>query len=518
MKIVTAEEMRQIDQDCASSGLPTGVLMENVGKAVAEETRRILGALDRQNILFLIGPGNNGSDGLVAARYLHDWGAKVSVYLCSPRAPDDQNLELARQRGVNCIEAARDENLGEFDELLVSASCIIDGLLGTGKLRPLQGIFKQVLERVSTTREKKGTLRIIAIDLPSGMDADSGAVDPACLYADNTVTLAFPKLGLFSFPGAARVGKLTIADIGIPSNMAEAVMTELITAEWAKTVLPERPLNANKGSFGKVLAVAGSINYIGAAYLACSGAMRVGAGLVTLATAHSLQPILAAKLTEATYLPLPESQPGIIAPEAAELIRQQFGQYHVLLMGCGLGQSQSAMKFISSVLLRANLPALVLDADALNTLAQIPGWWQELTNDAILTPHPGEMARLGGLSVDEVQSDRVGIASKYAREWHKTIVLKGAHTVIAAPDGRCRISPGANPGLASAGTGDVLTGAIAGLLAQGLPLFDAAALGVYLHGEAGETVRSMVGDTGMMATDLLPALPLAIKQLKTGQN
>jgi len=518
MKVVTAEQMRQIDRDCANAGLPGSVLMENAGKAIAEEARRILGALDRQNILVLIGPGNNGGDGLVAARYLHDWGARVSIYLCSPRAPDDRNLGLARQRGITCVEASQDANLDRFEELLAPASCIIDGLLGTGKLRPLQGTFKQVLERASYAKRKNDGLRIIAIDLPSGMDADSGAVDPACLYADNTVTLAFPKLGLFSFPGAGRVGKLTVADIGIPAAMAAAITTELITAQWAKSVLPERPPNANKGSFGKVLVAAGSINYIGAAYLACSGAMRVGAGLVTLATAHSLQTSLATKLTEVTHLPLPESQPGIIAPEAAELVRQQFGQYNVLLMGCGLGQSQSAMKFISSVLLQANLPSLVLDADALNTLAQIPGWWQELTGDAILTPHPGEMARLGGLTIDEVQSDRAGTASRYAQEWHKTIVLKGAHTIIAAADGRCRISPVANPGLATAGTGDVLSGAIAGLLAQGMPLFDAAALGVYLHGEAGETVRAMMGDTGMTATDLLPALPRAIKQLKTGQH
>jgi len=307
-----------------------------------------------------------------------------------------------------------------------------------------------------------------------------------------------------------------VADIGIPPHLAESVTEELITARWARTILPERPLLANKGSFGRVLVVAGSINYIGAAYLACSGAIRVGAGLVTLATAASLQPILAAKLTEVTYLPLPESQPGIISPEAARLVRQESGHYNVLLIGCGLGQSQSAGRFIRSVLLHAksSLPGLVLDADALNTLAKVPGWWQRLAGDAILTPHPGEMARLVGLSVDEVQSDRVGIAKKAASEWHKTVVLKGAYTVVAAPDGRCRVSAVANPGLASAGTGDVLVGVIAGLVAQGLSLFDAAAGGVFLHGEVGEVVRARLGDAGMIASDLLPVLPLVIKQLK----
>ena len=513
MKILTAEQMRQIDQECARLGTSTSVLMENAGKAVAEETRRRLGNMESQHILCLIGPGNNGGDGLVAARYLHDWGARVSLYLCSQRPSEDTNLKLVQERSLTCIDAAQDKNLKKFDGLLASATGVIDALLGTGRMRPLKGVFRQVLERVGTAK-KNQNLDIIAVDLPSGLDADSGAVDPACLYADMTVTLAFPKLGLFSFPGAERVGKIKIADIGIPEHLADSVMTELITSDWARAVLPERPLNANKGSFGRVLVAAGSINYIGAAYLACNGALRVGAGLVTLATAISLQPILASKLTEVTYLPLPESQPGIISAEAAEIVTRQFGQYDVLLLGCGLGQSQSAKEFVSS-LFGKDVPALVLDADALNILANIPDWWQRLPDGAILTPHPGEMARLCGLSVEEVQADRSGIARRFAAEWRKSIVLKGAHTVIAAPDGGCRISPFANPGLASAGTGDVLAGAIAGLVAQGLSLFDAASLGVYLHGEAGEMIRNMLGDAGMIATDLLPALPVVIKQLKS---
>ncbi len=516
MKILTVDQMRQVEQDGAKIGVSTDMLMENAGKAVAEEVRQILGTIDKQGILILVGPGNNGGDGLVAARHLHDWGAKATVYLCAQRAENDANLGLVQERGIACIEATQDEGMGRLSELLSSASAAIDALFGTGKTRPLSGIFTQVLEKVSWARRKYPGLRIIALDLPSGLNADTGDVDPACLYADYTITLGFPKPGLFNFPGVERIGKLTIVDIGIPTYLAEQATTELITGEWASLVLPKRPLEANKGSFGRVLVTAGSINYIGAAYLACSGAIRVGAGVVTLATATSLQPILASKLTEVTYLPLPESQPGIISLKAVKLIRQQLNYYKVLLLGCGLGQSQSVMQFIKAILVRLKLalPFLVLDADALNTLAKIPSWWQELTDDAILTPHAGEMARLTGLSIDDVQSDRVGTAKRAALEWHKTIVLKGAGTVIAAPDGRCRISPIANPGLASAGTGDVLTGAIAGLVAQGLSLFDAAACGVYLHGKAGEVVKAELGDAGMIASDLLPVLPLVIKQLK----
>ena len=516
MKIVTAEQMRQIDERCADIGLTTEVLMENAGKVVAEEVRQILSTTGEQHILILVGPGNNGGDGLVAARYLHDWGARVSLYLCSRRPADDRNLKLVQERGIASIDANQDENLDQFNELLSSATVVIDALFGTGRSRPLHGIFGQVLDRINGARSKQPQLRVIALDLPSGLDADTGAVDPACLYADYTITLGFPKMGLFNFPGAKRAGKISIADIGIPLSVAELVTTELITDEWSKSALPKRSLDANKGSFGRILVVAGSINYIGAAYLACSGAIRVGAGLVTLATAGSLQPILASKLTEVTYLPLPESHPGIIAPEAAKLIHQQLDHYNVLLLGCGLGQSQSVTRFVAATILQSRkaLPSLVLDADALNTLAQIPNWWQQMASDAILTPHPGEMARLTGVSVGEVQSDRVSITRKVAQDWNKTIVLKGAYTVVATPNGKVKVSSIANPGLASAGTGDVLTGAVAGLVAQGLSCFDAAALGVYLHGEAGEMVKGRLGDAGMIATDLLPVLPLVIKRLK----
>ncbi|MDP3880242.1 MAG: NAD(P)H-hydrate dehydratase [Dehalococcoidales bacterium] len=520
MKILTVEQMRQAERDSARIGLPASQLMENAGKAVADEVRRILGAVNRQCILVLVGPGNNGGDGLVAARHLHDWGARVELYLFGQRSPDDRSFEMVRERGITCVDAALDKNQNRLSSLLETATAVIDAVFGTGKSRSLADNFVAVFERVNETRKKRHALRIIALDLPSGLDADSGSVDAACLYADDTITLGFPKPGLFNFPGAERAGRITVADIGIPAYLAEEEAAELITADWVESVLPGRPLGANKGTFGKVLVMAGSLNYIGAAYLACDGAMRAGAGLVTLATATSLQPVLAAKLTEVTYLPLLESSPGIIAAEAAAMINQELKNYDVFFLGCGLGQSPSVRQLVKSVLFRQKpAPArLVIDADGLNTLAKTVRWWQRLPGDAILTPHPGEMARMTGLSIDEVQSDRASITVRLAQQWQKTVVLKGAYTVIASPEGQIRISPAANPGLASAGTGDVLGGVIAALLAQGLNPFDAAACGVYLHGAAGELVRNRLGDTGMIATDLLPALPLAIKQLKENRG
>ncbi len=520
MKVVTIDQMQEIERRAASLGLTVEALMENAGRAVAEEIKKIVGSVTGKRILALIGPGNNGGDGLVAARYLDDWGAEVNLYLCRPRSPDDKNLRLVKDKGIFTAIGEKEENLDTLSELLSSADLVIDAIFGTGKSRPIEGIFKQVLGKVMETKAKRPELTIIAIDTPSGLDANTGAVDPVCPFADVTITLGYPKAGLFNFPGADRTGKLIVVDIGIPSVLAEEVKTEVMTLDWLKKILPKRPASANKGSFGRVLVIAGSINYIGAAYLACMGAVRVGSGLVTLATAKSLQPILAAKLTETTYLPLPEAERGIIASEAISIVQQGLANYDVLAMGCGLGQSQPIKEFVQSLLFNLSqspVPALVLDADALNILAQIPQWWLKLKRDGVLTPHPGEMARLAGLSVEMVQQDRLQIAIKKAKEWGKTIVLKGAYTVIASPDGRAHICPIANAGLASAGTGDVLTGAIAGLIAQGLPLFEAASCGVYLHALAGEKVKAELGDAGMLASDLLPVIPRIIKEVKEGK-
>ena len=517
MKLVTVDQMRQLELAAAEIDLPPDVLMENAGLAVAEEVRKLCGNVAGSPILVLVGPGNNGGDGLVAARHLDDWGAQATVYLCSRNTEGDDNFSLIVERDIPVARAEDDEGLSVLDDALSSAEVVVDALFGTGRLRSLEGAVKSVLDLVSMVRASRPQLTVVAVDLPSGLDADTGAADPACLSADATITLGCPKVGLFGFPGAERVGKLIVADIGIPQSLAYDISTELITPDWVASVLPPRPLNANKGSFGKVLVASGSTNYIGAAYLACTAAHRVGAGLVTLATARGLQPILAAKLVETTYLPLPEADAGIIGHEAASILVEQAKVYDALLMGCGLGQHPSTMDFVREALSSLPTPvgqALVLDADALNTLAETPDWHQRFDAQAVLTPHPGEMARLTGLSVDEIQADRIEMARRFAAKWRKVVVLKGAYTVIAAPDGQARLNPMANPGLASAGTGDVLSGAIVGLLAQGLSPFNAACCGVHLHGMAGDMVRQDLGDAGMLASDLLPRLPVAIKKLK----
>ncbi|MBM3157059.1 MAG: NAD(P)H-hydrate dehydratase [Chloroflexi bacterium] len=518
MRLVTTEEMRRLEQRSVEAGVSLDMLMENAGLAVAEEVGKLRGgSVAGCPIVILCGPGNNGGDGLVAARHLYEWDAEVSLFLYKRRTEDDKNYKLLQERGFSSVDIEKDEGMSRLKEALASSEIVIDALFGTGTLRPLQGAIRELAEQVRKAKQSRPQLMVVALDLPSGLDADSGAIDPACLTADVTITLGYPKVGLFSFPGAERVGRLIVADIGIPRNLAEDIKTGLITSEWVRSVLPRRPLDANKGSFGKVLASAGSVNYIGAAYLACAAATRVGAGLVTLATARSLQPILATKLNEVTYAPLAEAEPGVVSAEVAPVFVEQLREYDVLLMGCGMGQHESTAKFIRDTLfsLAPIMPrGVVLDADALNALAKQNKWWQKMDYQAILTPHPGEMARLTGLTVTNVQAERLKIARGSAAEWGKVVVLKGAYTVIAAPDGRAKLNPSANPGLASAGTGDVLSGTIAGLLAQGLSPFDAACCGVYLHSMAGDAVKAELGDAGMVASDLLPVLPRAIRKLK----
>ena len=517
MKIVTAEQMREIDRKAAEMGISPASLMENAGRAVAEATRDFVDYIVGKRVLVLAGAGNNGGDALVAARYLHEWGAEVSVFPLSERSAEDKNLDLLKQHSVSITHLERGAKLARLKELLSKTEIVIDGILGTGRARAIEGDFKDVLSRVNQEKLKRPALIIVAVDIPSGLDADTGAIDHSCPAVDLTVTLGLPKPGLYNFPGASRVGKVVIADIGIPEDLSRPIQTELITKEWARLALPARPANANKGIFGRVLAVVGSENYIGAAYLACMGAARVGAGIVTLSTAKSLQPTLASKLTEATYAPLPESGKGTLSDKASAAILSILPYYRVLLMGCGIGQHARTKEFVKSIVagLPEKPPALVLDADTLNILSEIQDWWQKLPPSTILTPHAGEMARLTGNTIEEVQADRLNVCRRAAMDWKKIVVLKGAFTVIAEPGGHARISSATNAGLASAGTGDVMAGAVAGLAGQGIPLFDAATLGVYLHAAAGEMARSEMGDAGMLASDLLPLLPRAIKALKS---
>jgi hydroxyethylthiazole kinase-like uncharacterized protein yjeF len=538
MKITSTEQMRAIEKEADAQGFTYSTMMENAGRAVAQEIQKRLETAGRE-ILILVGPGNNGGDGLVAARYLHDGEAKVHLYLWKRDTKDDENFRLTQERNIASTSAAKDKNLKKLRKLLSGANIVVDALLGTGVTRPIGGALEGILDTLQDARASGGAPLVVAVDVPTGADCDSGTVDPATVAADLTITLALPKRGFYAFPAADYLGDLVVCDIGIPAALTEDLTLGLVDANVAAGLLPRRPRNAHKGTFGKALIVAGSPNYTGAAYLASAAATRVGTGLVTLCLAQSLFPILASKLTEVTFLLLPHDL-GVLVPQATTLIEEKLPEYDALLVGPGLGSEDSTVEFVHLLLRmqahgrrrhlgfvsseegsvsqeeeQKKLVPLVIDADGLNALARVPRWWESLTARAVLTPHPGEMSRLIDCSLEEVESDRLGTAQKAAEEWQQVVVLKGAFSVIAAPDGRVAVCPFANPGLATAGTGDVLAGSIVGFLAQGLPLYEAALLGAYAHGAAGEAATAALGNAGTVASDLLPLLPQVLKKLRS---
>ena len=511
MHIVTVAEMRELETRADHEyGLTSHILMENAGKSAADilvaHINRIRSVAELE-FLILVGPGNNGGDGLVMGRYLEKWGGLVSLYRWK-----EQRLAID---GEDVPEKDTQEKL---EEKFQRASYVLDALLGTGVSRPLPESMRSLLGRVRQEREKRDSLRVVAVDLPTGMNADTGEVDPGTILADITITLACPKQGCFFFPGREYIRKLYVGDIGLPAELEEHLHSEMLTGPLVKKILPKRPLDSNKGTFGKVMLLCGSPAYPGSAFLAGSGAGRVGAGLVTLAVTKEMHPIYASAFHEATFVLLPDENAESF--ERSSELLDHLGGYRSLLIGPGLGQGASISEVILQILeqLRAmtdeQRPRLVIDADGLNNLSALERWWTLLPADTVITPHPGEMGRLcNGLKVSGGNIDRLELARSKAMEWQVTLVLKGACTIIAEPDGHIRINWLANPALATAGTGDVLAGMIAGLLAQKITPFDAASAGVYLHTAAAELVSAEIGHAGLLASDLLPKIPRAIARL-----
>lgn len=537
-KIVTVEEMRAVEKAVDAGGLTYDAMMANAGRAVAEAIRARLADVAGKRVTVLAGSGNNGGDGLVAGFHLAEAGAQVSVYLTKERPENDENLKRLKERGILIAVAHQDQRWRVLKNLVASADIVLDSLLGTGFRLPLSGEAKEVLEVVQGVLAKRERLPfVVAVDCPSGLDCDSGEVASESLRADLTVTLAAAKSGLLRFPGAGYVGELVIADIGVASDQAElkAINLELASAEMIRPWLPDRPRDAHKGTFGRALIVAGSVNFPGAVVLAGESAYRVGAGLVTLAVPSEIQSSLVPRLPEATWILLPHEL-GAISEEAAEVLEEDLAKSQALLVGPGFGQDSVTAEFLKRLLreertaahtrigflhgegqLEAEpprLPPTVLDADGLKLVTQIPEWWKRLPRATVLTPHPGEMAVLTGETKESIQADRVQTARHWAAEWGHVVVLKGAFSVVASPDGAAAVLPFATAALARAGTGDVLAGAIVGLLAQGVLPYQAAVLGAYLHARAGEIAAEELETTAsVLAGDVADALPAALSEL-----
>jgi NAD(P)H-hydrate epimerase len=520
-KLLTISEMQAVEAAADAAGVSYAQLMENAGRAVAEAVLARLGDdLDVHKIAVLCGKGNNGGDGLVAAHYLSNTGARVTVYGAQPFDEADAKIKRLREKGVFLADSANDQRWRVLNNLLNSATVVIDAVFGTGARWPLGGPGAELLKEATLILNAR-TPRpfVVAVDCPSGLNCDTGALDALALPADVTVTFAAAKHGHFAFPGADVLGELLIAEIGIPPELLAKYQVELAEESAVRAFLPPRPRNAHKGTFGKALIIAGSFHYTGAAYLAGAGAYRVGAGLVTISVPDEIHAIVATQLPEATWL-------------ARDEVLAAVPNYTACLIGPGLGTGREASELLQKLLkgtnppkmgfgghgseskLSAPLPPLVVDADALRLLAALPNWPETLPPNSILTPHPGEMAALTGMDKTELQTDRVATALKYAQLWGHVLVLKGAFTVIAAPDGRATVLPFATAALARAGTGDVLAGMIVGLLAQGLAPYSSAVTAAYLHARAGELAAQTHGQTASVsARDVAEMVAKALAEM-----
>lgn len=517
MRVVSAKTMQELDRrTIAECGVPGLVLMENAGGGCADLIDRQYGEGTGRRAVVIAGKGNNGGDGYVIARHLREKGWQAAIFVVARREEvrGDALANLERLDGVTVTFCPERGMLGHYVTVLQDADVVVDALFGTGLASVLTGATAEAVTLVNAAGRP-----VVSVDIPSGIDATTGEVHGCAVRAEITVTFAFPKLGHVLYPGTDHTGRLEVVDIGIPPELASAAPTvEFLTAGDVGLLLRRRDRTAHKGMFGHALIIAGSAGKTGAAAMAANSAVRSGAGLVTLAVPASLNAILEIKTTEAMTIPLPDGGRGFLGDADQTFIDNTLAGKDAVAIGPGLATHPETVLLIEKLVGNINLP-LVIDADGLNALATAPTVLDRRRSPVvILTPHPGEMARLTGLSVPQVESDRLGVAGELARRHRVHVILKGARTVIAAPDGRMAVNGSGNPGMASGGMGDVLTGALVALLAQGYEAFAACRLGVFLHGLAADLVAADKGEIGISAVDVQERLPHAFKNLIEGSE
>lgn len=516
MKLVTVAQMRAIEQEADSRGLSYARMMENAGRGLAE----IVHAMGQENgwdeVVGLVGSGNNGGDTLVALTWLAGSGWQTHAYLANRKSKDDELVRRYLDAGGDITDSENDTDFVALQRFFETSDVLLDGLLGTGIKLPLKTGVAGLLRHANAIISQMDLPPfIVAVDCPSGLDCDTGAAAPESVRADLTITMAAVKHGLLKLPAFELVGELRVVDIGLPEDLKSynEIAAEVADRGLVSTLLPDRPLDSHKGTFGTAFVVAGSTSYTGAAYLAGKAAYRVGVGLVTMAVPQPLHTALAGHLPEAIWVALPHED-GFASERAGGVILENLDRATAVLIGPGLGNKLTTRIFIKSILSSVKIP-LVVDADGLRHLGQIKDWHKKLFAPAILTPHPGEMSMLTGLSTEAIQSNRQEAACKYAKEWGHVVVLKGAFTVIASPDGRMTVIPVATPALARAGSGDVLAGLIVGLRAQGLAAYDAAVAGAYIHARAGLLAAEVQGtEASVLAGDLLEVVGEILSELE----
>ena len=516
MKLVTAGQMQDLDrrtiQECGISGI---VLMENAGRGAAELLARHFPVARAGWVAVLAGSGNNGGDGFVIARHLKNWGIQAKVYLFSSiddvKGDAGTNLQIWLTMGGELVEVIYKGDFARIKKEFSGASLMVDAIFGTGLNSEVKGLLKETISFVNSLPQP-----VMAVDIPSGLDATGGQVLGDAIRADLTATFGLAKIGQVIEPGAGYVGQLEVIDIGIPRHLIEEadIKTHLIDQDELDVgLLAPRPAQAHKGDYGHLFVLAGSPGKTGAAAMVCQGALRTGAGLVTLGIPASLNPILEAKLTEAMTAPLPDAGTGYLSADAWGRVQQLLEGKTALALGPGISTESQVQEMILKLLPEVTLP-LVIDADGITALASRPEILKQCRGSVVLTPHPGEMARLAGITTQQVQADRIGVAKACATSHNCIVALKGNRTVIATPEQEVYINPTGNPGMASGGTGDVLTGMIGGLMAQGLPPLAAAQWGVYLHGLAGDMAAQELGEISLIAGDIIDYLPDALGEVK----
>lgn len=514
MKALSAAQMQAIDrQTIGDMGIPGVVLMENAGRGVAAVITQRFADAPVKKALILAGKGNNGGDGFVVARHLLDGGWQVQTLVLAERTAVSGDaavyLRALEHCGGEVCFAPDALTLDSYLATVEPPAVLVDAIFGTGLAKPIEG---HCLAAVAWLNRQETF--VVAVDIPSGVDASTGRVLGTAVTADLTVTLAFPKIGLVSYPGAGLVGELVVVEIGVPAKIKAGLTSDcvLVDAAEARKILPMRDPEGHKGTFGHLLVLAGSLGKCGAAVMSAEAGLRCGAGLVTLGCPLSIQPTVAARLAEVMTAPLADCG-GEVSMQALDQANSLMVDKQAVALGPGVGLGREAAALVRHVVQASDLP-LVIDADALTALnGHLEALAQRTNREIVLTPHPGEMARLTGVSTAKIQADRYTVARDFAKRHNLVLVLKGARTLTACPDGRVFINTSGHAGLASGGMGDVLTGLIGGLMAQGLAAAEAAVLGVYLHGFAADRLRGTFGDAGLLATDVIRELPAARRAL-----
>lgn len=517
MRLVTASEMQEMDQTTIEAlKIPGRVLMENAGRGAVgiflEKMYR------KGSVGVIAGRGNNGGDGFVMARYLAQKQIPVTVFLLAPRSKVTSdakaNLDLLYQLSVPVIEIPDTDTFSDKKLQMRHHHYWIDAILGTGLKSDVKGYFKEVITFINQMGKP-----VFSVDIPSGLDSETGQIRGSAVHANETATFAFAKPGHCLFPGAEITGGLHVVEIGIPPLIAEKVGSacRLITPNHIKSRMPDRRPDAHKGSTGHLVVVAGSTGKTGAAAMTAASALRAGAGLVTMAVPKSINSIVESLVVEAMTAPLPDDSKGMLDASAMDKIMDLTAGKNVVAMGPGMGTAEGTRRLVHDMISSISIP-LVIDADGLNNIAGDLKILQTAKYPVVLTPHPGEMARLSGESILSIQKNRILSARSFAEKYRVHLVLKGARTVIAHPDGTVFINLTGNPGMASGGMGDVLTGLVAGYMAQGIDVKDACHTAVFLHGAAADFLSQTKGKNGFFATEVMDQIPRQVEMLRMGKE